>query len=258
MSSRRTLPYGALSTRSGKVRLSWDLGADSFVIEWLEMGGPEVRAPSSQGYGMKVIRASFEQLGGCAIFDWRLEGLRCTLSLPQREKLKPANGRDSQTLPEKGTRPQLVGGNAVLLVEDESVVAMMMAEALIELGFRVIGPYSTVAEVMAAKVEMHVDAAILDINLGDELVYPLADVLNANCVPLVFVTGYGIESIDPRYVHVPLLQKPIDRKALQDLFVVSSNPMRGASPQDTLSRATTEARQSTVHDSRCADPLSRA
>jgi PAS domain S-box-containing protein len=238
--------YGALSTRSGKVRLSWDLGADSFVIDWLEMGGPEVLAPSSQGYGMKVIRASFEQLGGRAIFDWRPEGLRCTLSLPHGERLKPTNGRDSQTLTEKTTRPQLVGGNAVLLVEDESVVAMMMAEALIELGFRVIGPYSTVAEVMAAKVEMHVDAAILDINLGDELVYPLADVLNANCVPLVFVTGYGIESIDPRYVHVPLLQKPIDRKALQDLFVVSSNPMKGASPQDTLLRATTEVRQSTV------------
>jgi CheY-like chemotaxis protein len=168
------------------------------------------------------------------------------LSLPHGERLKPTNGRDSQTLTEKTTRPQLVGGNAVLLVEDESIVAMMMAEALIELGFRVIGPYSTVAEVMAAKVEMHVDAAILDINLGDELVYPLADVLNANCVPLVFVTGYGIESIDPRYVHVPLLQKPIDRKALQDLFVVSSNPMKGASPQDTLLRATTEVRQSTV------------
>jgi hypothetical protein len=53
----------------------------------------------------------------------------------------------------------------------------------------------------------------------------VADLLAALDIPFAFVTGYGEESLSPRFSDVPVLQKPIDRKALQDLFVVG----RGAS-----------------------------
>jgi hypothetical protein len=72
---------------------------------------------------------------------------------------------------------------------------------------------------VAAARDDGVDAAILDVNLGGELIYPVADALAARGVPFVFVTGYGAESIDGRFAHVPILQKPIERHVLQHLFV---------------------------------------
>ena len=71
---------------------------------------------------------------------------------------------------------------------------------------------------MAAKATDY-DAAILDINLGDGMAYPVADILSARGVPFVFITGYEADTVDDRFSHVPVLQKPIERQALQRLFV---------------------------------------
>jgi two-component SAPR family response regulator len=76
---------------------------------------------------------------------------------------------------------------------------------------------------MAALKTSAVDAAILDINVGGEMVYPLADALAAGGVPFVFVTGYGAESVDCRFANVRVLQKPIERQAVEHIFVRSGD-----------------------------------
>jgi CheY-like chemotaxis protein len=113
-----------------------------------------------------------------------------------------------------------------LLVEDEPLVAMMMGEALRELGFSVIGPCVTAADAVATIGSTDVRAAILDVNLDGALVYPVAELLVARDIPFAFITGYGEESLSPRYANVPVLQKPIDRKALQELFVMGRHGSR--------------------------------
>ena len=117
---------------------------------------------------------------------------------------------------------RLVAGR-VLLVEDEALVAMMMRDILLELGLSVAGPFCTAAEAIAAAAADGVDAAILDVNLGGELIYPVADALAARGVPFVFITGYGAESIEGRFAHIPILQKPIEREVLQHLFLAPGN-----------------------------------
>jgi PAS domain S-box-containing protein len=206
--------YGALSTSCGKVKLTWRIEESGLAIEWLESGGPEVHAPDTQGYGTRVIRASLEQLGGRTVFDWQQTGLRCTLSLPHDAKLKLGNRLRSSKRP--GTRSlfQFMTGNTVLLVEDESMVAMMVEQVLTELGLCVAGPCGTIGEALRAANEISVDAAILDINLGGQSVYPVVDLLIAKGVPIAFISGYGTESVDSRYAHIPLMQKPIDRRVL--------------------------------------------
>ena len=57
-------------------------------------------------------------------------------------------------------------------------------------------------------------------NVGQEQIYPVAELLQARDIPFAFVTGYGIESVDARFRHIPTLQKPIDRRALERIFVV--------------------------------------
>jgi CheY-like chemotaxis protein len=82
----------------------------------------------------------------------------------------------------------------------------------------VVGPIGTAAEALAKATDDHFDAAVLDISLGDGVVYPVADVLATRGVPFVFVTGYDSESVDDRFSEIPILQKPIEREALKRLF----------------------------------------
>jgi PAS domain S-box-containing protein len=223
--------HGALSSSSGKVSLEWGLDSDALILRWIENGGPAVAVPSSRSFGLKVIVASIEQqLGGKAAFEWNAGGLRCVFAIPRTELAKS-----------RVFNPSLItnGGNGavvdlkrkdkprVLLVEDEALVAMMIQDTLAEFGFQVIGPLSTASEALVAARESHFDAAVLDINLGDGLVYTVAEILGVRGVPFVFVTGYDVDSIDPRFSDIPTLQKPIERDVLQKIFM-SSIPDRAA------------------------------
>jgi PAS domain S-box-containing protein len=234
--STNAAKYGALSVMQGRVALARELKSDRLELRWAESGGPPVEAPASPGFGIRVIGASVErQLEGTAVFDWRPEGLHCTLSVPRGDQIGPlahdgaarrTNGEDRPALP-----LQLATGNRVLLVEDEILVAMMMRDTLSELGFEVIGPFSRLSEAMVAAVHQEFDAGIIDINLGGEFVYPVADVLVARQIPLVFVTGYGVESIDGRFGHIPIIKKPVQRQVLQNIFVAARSREAGKAPK---------------------------
>jgi two-component sensor histidine kinase/DNA-binding response OmpR family regulator len=224
--------YGALSSPSGKVKLSWQLDAECLRMRWIEAGGPAARPPTAQGFGTKIITASVaSQLGGDAAFDWRPDGLHCTLAIPIADKIGPMERHSAPSwgvnkAPVAMQSPVLPGGR-VLLVEDEALVAMVMRDLLMELGFSVVGPFSRAGEAAAAAGDGGVDAAVLDINLDGELVYSVADVLAARGIPFVFVTGYGAECIEPRFAHIPVLQKPIERQVLEGVFAVDSNGADG-------------------------------
>jgi PAS domain S-box-containing protein len=233
--STNAAKYGALSVVSGRVEVAWELQPDSLVLHWSESGGPHTEPPRSPGFGIRVIGASIErQLEGKADFLWRPEGLRCSLRVPRGDRIEPlgrpgeahrAIGDDKPSLP-----LQLKAGNRILLVEDEILVAMMMKDILTELGFTVIGPFSRLADAMVAAVHDEIDAGIIDINLGGEFVYPVADVLAARQIPFVFVTGYGVESVDGRFGYVPIIKKPVQRQALQAIFVPPDGGGQAAFP----------------------------
>jgi PAS domain S-box-containing protein len=216
--------YGALSSLAGKVHLNWEMNPGTLVLRWTESGGPIAQAPASPGFGTRIIIAGIEgQLGGSAEFDWRPEGLQCVLSVPREEMIR-GNGsgavRSNTDAPNAGQRPAIgVAGNQVMVVEDEALVAMALRESLSELGYSVVGPFSRMSEAILALRSFRVDAAVLDVNLGGDVVYPLADVLTADHVPFIFVTGYGADEIERRFANVPVLQKPIEPDALQSIFV---------------------------------------
>jgi DNA-binding response OmpR family regulator len=106
-------------------------------------------------------------------------------------------------------------GHRILLVEDEVLVGMMMRDLLTELGFFVAGPLCSLADARAAAAAQRFDAAVLDLNLTGESVYPLAELLTAQGVPFVFVTGYDSAAVDSLFSHVPVVQKPIAREHLE-------------------------------------------
>lgn len=221
--------YGALSSSSGCVKLVWKVHDGNLVLKWTETGGPEAKKPATSGFGTRIILASVEgQLNGKVNFDWMPGGLQCVMTVPLSDEIAPpenhANGR---LLPRMqiASGPDAIPASSVMLVEDEALVAMSVNELMTDFGFSVVGPFGRVSEAAAALKKGGIDAAILDINLGGELVYPLAEKLIEAKVPFIFVTGYGPESIDRRFAMVPVLQKPIEREALERMFVRSDIPV---------------------------------
>jgi PAS domain S-box-containing protein len=228
--------YGALSSDAGRVHLIWELQSDLLVLRWVEKGGPPTKAPSSPGFGTRIITASINgQLGGEANFEWNGEGLQCVLTVP-RSDIIATNGIgsvQSSQEPEIAEKPCEfhVAGSQIMVVEDEALVAMALSELLNEMGYSVMGPFSRISEAIIALRNGRIDAAVLDVNLGGELVYPLADILVADGVPFIFVTGYSGEEIERRFSNIPVLQKPIERDAL--IEILGRRPMV-ASQQEAL------------------------
>jgi two-component sensor histidine kinase/DNA-binding response OmpR family regulator len=235
--------HGALSSIAGKVSVTWRLQADLVVLRWVESGGPRIAPPPARSFGLNVIRASVEsQLGGQAAFDWDPQGIQCTLTVPRRETSGPQATRKTGNGSDHGSRHAgKTDGGRVLLVEDEALVAMMIQECLTEYGHSVVGPIGRAAEALAAAREGDFDAAILDINLGDAMAYPVAEILSARGVPFVFVTGYEADTVDDRFSDVPVLQKPIERQMLQKLFMPGIN-VAAASYGKALAETKVEAR----------------
>jgi len=214
--------YGALSSPSGRVEVAWELKGAQLELLWTERGGPPPGPAEPGGFGIRVIRASVEsQLGGVVEFDWHHDGLGCAIAIPHYVKLEfPGNSQTSVQNSANGTRPIEVGPRKrILLVEDESLIAMMMEQTLRELDLDVVGPFGTVHETLTAIEQEPIDAGILDINLGGEMAYPIARLLQARNVPFVFMTGYGAETIAAPFSGVQILQKPLEREMLHELFV---------------------------------------
>jgi len=209
--------YGALSVLDGRLTLQWCVRGDELQLDWEEYGGPPVVPPSSQGFGSRVLRASVEgQLRGRLALDWRPNGLSCRLSIPS-----PGKGGVASPVEQRvESAPALISlaGNRILVVEDESVIALALCETLSQLGYDVVGPCSSADEAFKLATSCDLDGAILDINLNGKLVYPVADALVQRRVPFIFVTGYGVESIDRRFRTVPAFQKPIESHVLAQIF----------------------------------------
>ncbi len=82
-------------------------------------------------------------------------------------------------------------GLKVLVVEDEMLIACEMEATLEDLGCEVVGPFARVGHALEALQDTKVDAAVLDVNVRGEMIFPVAEKLKALGVPMVFCTGYA-------------------------------------------------------------------
>ena len=89
-----------------------------------------------------------------------------------------------------GTTRDLVG-KRILVVEDDFVIARLVADMLGDHGASVVGPVGRLPRALALIDQEPIDAAVLDINLAGTMVFPLASELNRRNVPFLFATGYA-------------------------------------------------------------------
>jgi CheY-like chemotaxis protein len=104
-------------------------------------------------------------------------------------------------------------GRRLLVVEDDYLIAADLANSLEELGIDVVGPAGSVEDALdlVERQGERLDAAVLDINLREERVYPVANALAARGIPFVFTTGYDAVAIPEAYASAPRCEKPVDR-----------------------------------------------
>ena len=104
--------------------------------------------------------------------------------------------------------PASLQGLRVLVVEDEMMVSMLIEDMLTDLGCTVVGPASRLDEAIELVGRTELDCAVLDVNLGGQPIFPLADILRAKGAPFAFATGYGDAGLRAEDKGSPLLQKP--------------------------------------------------
>lgn len=106
-------------------------------------------------------------------------------------------------------------GCRILVLEDEYFLADDIVRELKKLGARIVGPLGDVEEAASlVEGDVAIDAAVLDINLRNEMVFPLARTLRSRHVPFVFTTGYDKSALEPEFHDVVLWEKPLDIAAM--------------------------------------------
>jgi len=114
----------------------------------------------------------------------------------------------------------------ILIVEDESMIAMMVEDFLHESGWEVAGWAGATERALAMAQDLEIDAALLDVNLSGQDTFAVADILSGRQIPFVFATGYGADGVAERFRGVPTLTKPFQRNELDRALETAMAAMR--------------------------------
>jgi DNA-binding response OmpR family regulator len=119
---------------------------------------------------------------------------------------------------ERMTATRDLAGTRVLVLEDETLVSMMVEDMLADLACEVIGPFARLDQAMeaVAALKQPIDVALLDVNLGRQQSFPLAEILRDKGVPFVFTTGYDDSGIPAEWRDRPALRKPFMLHHMKD------------------------------------------
>jgi DNA-binding response OmpR family regulator len=104
----------------------------------------------------------------------------------------------------------------VLVVEDETLIAIMIEDTLIELGCEIVGPTGKLDMALQLTKEGNFDAAILDVTIRGGKVYPVAEQLAERGIPFVFASGHGDWALPETLRNKPRLTKPFTVSALEE------------------------------------------
>jgi len=208
--------YGSLSG-DGEVHIDWSRGPDDdLIISWREVGGPPVTPPKRRGFGTTIVNRSVPyDLGGQATIDYAPDGVRAEFRIPSRHVSEPKNFTGPEIrVPRPGVSSQQpidlthFGQKSVLLVEDSLIIALDAEDILERFGASV-STASTPEAAHAILDHQRVDYAILDINLGDQTSFGVADRLRELGIPYFFASGYGEQANLPMdHRATTVVQKP--------------------------------------------------
>ena len=146
-------------------------------------------------------------------------------------------GRDRQPAASPGGIGPAAGGplvgRRILVAEDEYLVARDIARIVTAMGGQVLGPVGRLTQALElSRGGAVLHGAILDVQLGDEQIYPLADELVARGVPVIFATGYDGGVIPDHLRATPRVEKPFTQRSLERMVAKVFGGGTAATPAD--------------------------
>ncbi|WBK00363.1 response regulator [Methylocystis parvus] len=99
-------------------------------------------------------------------------------------------------------------GRRVLIVEDDPFITLALEETLSEFGLVIAGTARTVPQAVRLAQTIAFDLALLDVNIGDDRIDPVADIIFARKIPFVFTTGCGRAGLPEAYPEQAIVEKP--------------------------------------------------
>jgi len=122
-------------------------------------------------------------------------------------------------------QPPPLHGLRILIVEDNLLAAMELEHILVECSCTPVGPAATVEHALRLARDERLDGAVLDVNLRDQTVFPVADELARRGVPMIFATGYEYDyDFPPQLADRPRLRKPYAERELVRLLRATFAP----------------------------------
>lgn len=211
--------YGALCDQRGHVAIDWARDAKGdLIIDWRERDGPPVKPPTRRGFGSTIIEHSIpHDLNGEVALDYRPEGLQARIRIPGRY-VSSEGVTAAVSQPRRADTP-VRAPERMLVLEDNMIIALDLEDMLVRLGVKQVIVASSVAQAFEALSNETPPFAILDVNLGQETSFPVAEALQDAGVPFAFGTGFGDSAAFPdRFKETPVLQKPYSAESVAALF----------------------------------------
>lgn len=112
----------------------------------------------------------------------------------------------------------MLQGLRVLIVEDEHIVALALADDLEDQGAIIVGPASSVEGALGLIGQHPIEAAVLDIQLQSQMVFPVAEALTGLDVPFLFTSGFDASAVPAAFAHVPQCDKPTSSRTVVDML----------------------------------------
>lgn len=210
--------YGALSQASGKLAVRWARNEDGAVrLDWREHCVAPISPPKRRGFGSTVVERMIPfELRGAVNLDYLTHGLSATFKIPSEfvedQLVDVAQPRRPLLSPEVFTADHAL---RALVVEDNMIIALEAEDMLRRLGFLHVDIAARCEDARSFLGEGAFDIVVLDVNLGGETSFPLAEQLAKAGTPYFFATGYGEQSIIPdHFSHVPIVAKPYSEASL--------------------------------------------
>ncbi|MEO0984513.1 MAG: HWE histidine kinase domain-containing protein [Cyanobacteria bacterium J06639_14] len=228
--------YGALSVPEGRLTIRWFQDRQGLTLLWREANGPTVHPPETErrGFGSDLIeRAIPYEFDGETSLCFVPSGVEVNFWLPQKlvrwEIPKSPQAESPQAVsnePEQNASiPPLTmapaDNGAVLLVEDNMLIAMEMETLLQQLGFSTIDSVPTVDRAMKylSYDSTRYQVCLLDINLKTETSFAIAYQIAQIPIPFAFISGYASKQPIPKDLqNVPFLKKPINLGKLAEML----------------------------------------
>ena len=103
----------------------------------------------------------------------------------------------------------------IMIVEDEALIAMTIAQCVASYGYEVVGPFGKVSQALSSLQDETVDAAVLDVQLDREIVFPAATELVARKIPFAFLTAHQAQTFPDQFKRTCRVAKPFQHAELK-------------------------------------------